>query len=387
MSRVAGFAAALWMSACANDPERPFGQVVDRQTLEVSEVESTVTLGRGAQQVELVVPANALPTRGQIRVSAVSNPVQRGRHPATDTALFVEPAGTAFVVPLRLRQLVPAAAPGRRYRTVVVPDHDTSFVVRGPARLIRPASPESQGQEQWEADVTSSGLWGLSLEQPADEGAVVADAGDPDAATADAAVSRLACTPATFAGCAAAQTCVLSCLASGDPVTSCAPAGTKQPGDLCAGDAECAPGSQCYRKVCGVSVCRKHCGLDADCPSGGRCAAQLSCSKPLEDMGRLCTDGCDPRGTATTGCAQGLRCFVFPGEVTDCECVSPERVGGDGSPCSNSGVCGPGFLCVTTGSPTCRPVCRLDAPTTCGAGRTCQRLTSPNYEVFGACVP
>lgn len=218
------------------------------------------------------------------------------------------------------------------------------------------------------------------------------DAGQPDALAMDAggdASPNFACTPSTALGCQPGFTCGVSCLVSGEPAALCIAAGMKQPGEPCSGNGECAPGSQCFRDVCGVSVCRRYCGEDADCPTGGSCFTEIQCSMPPRATGvRICSQPCDPRGDAKSGCAEGLRCFIFPGEIADCDCVGAQRVGGDGEPCSDSGSCAPGFLCVTMGTtPQCRPICRLDQPATCAGGRTCQMLTNPDHATFGACVP
>ncbi len=201
-----------------------------------------------------------------------------------------------------------------------------------------------------------------------------------------------ACTPHNFAGCGPNQTCGVSCMVSGEPQSICMAAGMKQPGELCTGVGDCAPGSQCFEDKCGgdsVRVCRRYCSNDADCPMAGQCFKQIECSMPPRPTGvRICSQPCDPRNDAKLGCAEGLRCFIYPGEVPDCNCVSAQRVGGDGADCVDFGSCQPGLLCVTmSGTPVCRPICRLDAPTTCQAGRTCQMLTNPNYNIFGACVP
>lgn len=221
------------------------------------------------------------------------------------------------------------------------------------------------------------------------------DAGVPDGMQqADGSADAqpfFACTPHSAAGCGPNQTCGVSCMVTGEPQAVCMAAGTKQPGELCTGVGDCAPGSQCFEDKCGgnpVRVCRRYCSNDNDCPTAGRCFTEIECSMPARATGvRICSQPCDPRNDAKLGCAEGLRCFIYPGEVPDCDCVSAQRVGGDGATCVDSGGCQPGLLCVTmSGSPVCRPICRLDAPT-CEAGRTCQMLTNPNYNVFGACVP
>lgn len=87
------------------------------------------------------------------------------------------------------------------------------------------------------------------------------------------------------------------------------------------------------------------------------------------------------------GCAPGLVCLIFPGEVTDCDCRGAERAGPDGMACGDARDCAPGLLCVSqAGGRVCRPICRLDAPD-CAAGRTCTKLQDPDYKIWGACLP
>lgn len=370
--------------SCFGDTDKLFSIIAEQKTVEIGGADAMVTLGRGRQRVELLVPAGATPTRTQVKVSVVSGTVHRGRSPATDNAILIEPVGTAFIAPARMRQLVPPPPAGRSYRVVVVPDNSNSFVVRSRARITQVASADTEGYEQWEGDASGSGLWGLALELPADSLNETPDAGAADATNTGTATG---CTPSTSTGCGTNQACVLKCLASGQGETSCVAAGTKQPGQVCGGVGECATGSQCYDKGCGVSICRRYCATNGDCLAGTSCAADLSCPVPLTNSVRMCSQACDPRGIAQTGCAANLRCLVLPGEATECECVAPSRVGADGSACTDSSMCAPGLICVNTGTPVCRPICRLDQPTTCQAGRTCQTLTKPTHVVFGACVP
>lgn len=374
---------ALWLGiACFGDADKLFSGRLAQQTTSAGGAETQVSLGRGRDRVELLIPAEALATRAEVQLSVVSGTVRRGRYPVTDTALLVEPQGLAFARPARLRQLVPPPPLGRRYRTVVVPDGGASFVAKGLARRLGGATAETEGHEPWESDCEGSGLWGLALDESGDEGSgSPIDAGSPDAGASGAP----ACKPATSEGCGATEGCIVSCV-NGEATNRCAAAGLKQPGALCSGAEDCAPGSVCQASTCGVKICRRYCDADDQCPQNTRCALQLTCSTPVASP-RLCSQACDPRGTARTGCAEGLRCLLFPGEITTCGCVSPQSFGVDGAACTTTGNCAPGFVCINTGSPVCRPVCRLDEPTTCTAGRTCQKLIAPESQVFGACAP
>lgn len=380
------FSAAL-LICCFGDTDKLFAVLAEQQSVQAGGVDAMVTLGKGRQRVEMFIPADALAMPRPIRVGVATGVARRGRHPVTDAAVLIEPNGTSFAAPVRTRQLVPPPPVGRAYRVVVVPDGGNSFVVRSRARLVQPASVETEGYEQWEGDSSGSGLWGLALEEAGDNVGEIPDAGTPDAALADAGTPMTACTPATAVGCGANQACVLSCLASGDAATMCVAAGVKQPGEVCVSHGECAAGSQCYNRGCGVSVCRRYCSTNTECAAGGSCSNDVLCPNPASGSGRLCSQPCDPRGTAQMGCVAGLRCFVLAGDVVDCECSGTKRVGTDGVGCVNSGDCAPGLICVNTGTPVCRPICRLDQPTTCQQGRSCQRLTNPDHLVFGACVP
>ena len=388
MSLVVGAAlSAALVVSCFDDTEKLFSVIAEQQSVQAGGADAMVALGKGRQRVELFIPADALPTPRPLRVAIATGTARRGRHPVTDTAILIEPNGTAFAVPVRTRQLVPTPPVGRTYRVVVVPDGGNSFVVRGRAKLVQAASAATEGYEQWEGDSSGSGLWGLALEEPGDEMPTTPDAGAIDAGAIDAGIPITVCTPATASGCSANQACVLSCLSSGDPATMCVAAGAKQPGDVCTSNSDCAQGSQCYNRGCGVSVCRRYCTANAQCPTGGSCANDVSCPNAPKTGAKLCSQPCDPRGTAQTGCATGLRCFVLPGEVPDCECPAAQRTGVDGTTCVNTGDCGPGLICITKGTSVCRPICRLDQPTTCQQGRTCQRLTNPDHLIFGACAP
>jgi hypothetical protein len=102
---------------------------------------------------------------------------------------------------------------------------------------------------------------------------------------------------------------------------------------------------------------------------------------------KVCSQPCDPTGEAKTGCAAGLSCFLFEGEIPDCDCRGPRRAGTDGVTCGDTEDCAPGFLCVSmAGSKVCRAVCKLDAPQ-CADGRTCTKLTTPDYQTWGGCLP
>lgn len=186
-------------------------------------------------------------------------------------------------------------------------------------------------------------------------------------------------------------TCYVSCQPDESAVGMCTMAGTKDHGQLCTANEECRPGLQCFEYSCGagkpgVKACLRFCKEDGQCGGGGgKCSNPVPCGNKNTEY-KTCSQPCDPVGTGAQGCAPGLSCFVFPNEIADCDCARPERVGVDGSTCTEGTECAPGFVCVKmTASKVCRPVCRLDAPTTCAAGKTCNRLTEPDFKTFGAC--
>jgi hypothetical protein len=209
-------------------------------------------------------------------------------------------------------------------------------------------------------------------------------AGDrPDARTADAGPP---CDPTMAMSCPGGGTCAVSCLGT-NPTSTCTMGGTKRPGEICTRTEDCAAGGQCFSLTCGGTQvprsCLKFCNTDADC-GGGKCRTEVPC------MGRpsgfkLCTQACDPTGEATTGCAMGLSCFLYSGEVPDCDCRGPERTGAVGARCTDSSTCNPGLFCVTRGGDsTCRPLCKL-SDMRCPAGMVCNRLVSPDFSTYGEC--
>jgi hypothetical protein len=216
-------------------------------------------------------------------------------------------------------------------------------------------------------------------------GAPAVDGGADAARDAGAADLPPACDPAAAAtACGAGKTCIAGCRANGTSAAMCVMAGNKAPGAACADD--CVQGAECARYPCAgaeVRACLRLCTDDAECGEG-RCNLPVPCAPP--DSYRWCSQPCNPVGAATGGCAPGLRCFLYAGEIPDCNCPG-DRTGVDGTPCVDSDSCQAGFFCVRTGTDgTCRPLCRLDAPS-CEGARTCMQLFNPNYQTYGACLP
>jgi hypothetical protein len=195
------------------------------------------------------------------------------------------------------------------------------------------------------------------------------------------------CDPTNAASaCGADKTCIVGCRSNGTSGGMCVMAGNKAPGAACNDD--CVQGAECFKYSCTAGVvraCLRLCKDDSECGQG-RCNLQIPCGSTVTPY-RSCSQPCDPVGPATSGCAAGLSCFVFAGEIPDCDCPGGKRSDGDGVPCTNSDTCQAGFLCVSmAGAKSCRPLCRLAAPQ-CEAGRTCTKLIDPDYQTYGACLP
>jgi hypothetical protein len=109
-----------------------------------------------------------------------------------------------------------------------------------------------------------------------------------------------------------------------------------------------------------------------------------------------CTFACDPRlaSAAKSGCPTGLACLVVGNmDQVDCACPESTRKGTDGTNCTTSAECAPGYICnMMGGTQKCRAVCRCDAngmtcmaqTNECTDNRTCTALT--NDTTFGVCL-
>ncbi|MES1209087.1 MAG: hypothetical protein ABUS79_24380, partial [Pseudomonadota bacterium] len=209
----------------------------------------------------------------------------------------------------------------------------------------------------------------------------------------------------------AGQTCFVNCQTS---MGMCIPGGTKGPGEACATNNDCMPGTQCFNYgsipgcAANTKICLKFCASDGQCtaatgatPDAGTtgdagapplvpsaCKNPVSCSSTVTSY-RTCTFACDPRGDGTTGCPAGLFCFLYADlaggpESPDCNCRDPKSVGTDGATCTTSTDCAPGFLCNEMGGVrACRQLCKMGATGECGT-KGCMNLV--NNDVFGVCI-
>ncbi len=215
----------------------------------------------------------------------------------------------------------------------------------------------------------------------------------------DGGTSQLSCDPyAPASACGADQTCGLLCAADQPAIGMCYAAGPGKPGDVCASNNDCAPGSQCFTfsaAGCSVMTCLRFCASDAMCDEqAAYCNVPIQCGNTPRFA--ACSRPCDPTGTGTAGCATGLSCFVYTGETTDCACAGQ---GDLGTSCTqNSGCngesgcagCRAGLSCVVpTGSAAgtsgaCRPICSL-ATRVCPTGTTCHAFEGSTQLIYGFC--
>jgi hypothetical protein len=188
--------------------------------------------------------------------------------------------------------------------------------------------------------------------------------------------------------CGERQNCAFVCDAQKQAETVCLASGLTNPGDACGDLSDCAPGSECFEFSCAgspVKTCRKFCSTDADCGAGAACIALTPCSGSARKA-NICSRPCDPTGSATNGCAAGLRCFIYAGEVTDCACSPATRTGSMGQTCASDEACQPGLTCVDFGGQkTCRPLCTIKN-SVCPGGSSCTQVDSSVYKTYGVCL-
>lgn len=221
------------------------------------------------------------------------------------------------------------------------------------------------------------------------------DAGAGD----DGGTGSLNCDPyAPASACGPGQTCGLLCAASEPAVGMCYAAGSGNPGDACAGNDDCRPGSQCFTfsaTGCSVQTCLRFCNHDdsACAEQGAYCNVPIDCGSTPPFA--ACSRPCNPTLSANAGCAAGLDCFVYADETTDCACAG---LGVEGSACTQNQGCNgetgcagclAGLSCVVpagdlTGMGVCRPICSLAAPA-CATGTTCRAFAGSTSLLYGFC--
>jgi hypothetical protein len=251
------------------------------------------------------------------------------------------------------------------------------------------------------------------------------DGGTPDeGSTSDSGITFSGCDPAMpEAMCAGTQTCFVDCSNSRG---MCVAGGTKGPGEICTGNGDCVPGTQCFDYsgvpgcVAGTRVCLKFCAGHSQCSvmtgAGGRgggagsggagggtggaggstgsgaaagaCRDPVVCGNTLTTY-KTCAFECDPRGQANLGCPAGLLCFLYQDpaggpDSPNCSCREPTRIGTDGVACGTSAACAPGYICnIMSTTRVCRKLCKLDSPADCAAPQTCNPLQNNS---FGVCL-
>jgi hypothetical protein len=201
--------------------------------------------------------------------------------------------------------------------------------------------------------------------------------------------------------CPTGQSCQVDCQ---DRANVCAVAGSSGPGGSCAGDAGCAPGTQCFDYTSlgckGTQICLQFCAGDTECAAQGQgglgpgsfCRDPVACDR-VATAYHTCTLRCDPTAAAaaaaSTGCPAGLACGI-PSSMDHVDCTCPEstRTGLENASCTGTAQCAPGFLC----EQTCRAICRCDAKSgICTAANDCptSRTTCtpvPNQTIYGVCL-
>jgi hypothetical protein len=286
----------------------------------------------------------------------------------------------------------PAPGPGRyRITSTESIDFSVSFStsLSGTIRI---------GVQPLDAQARSLGYG--ELERPIDPGhsiqmtvAVVRGAMPPPDDVGDAGArpdvlgdSRSVCEPTSPGTCATGRTCYVGCFGM-EAAALCTAAGARTAGESCTSNADCEPGAQCLGLGCG-SICVRHCKGDGEC-GVGRCNRTIPCGTQPSSF-RFCSQACDPRGGVASGCATGLGCFLFGGDVVTCDCPGPKRLAEEGTNCNEPADCKPGLVCVGMGAAgtaaVCRPICKL-ADNDCAVGRTCTLLRNPDFTVWGACLP
>lgn len=183
-------------------------------------------------------------------------------------------------------------------------------------------------------------------------------------------------------GCGPAETCDVS---DADGNAECVPAGKAKMGAPCTHTVGCEKGLTCV-----FGTCHAYCGAPGACglPGTGDCIqVTASGGAPVPNL-NVCLVSCDLRdpmscgGTTTAG--TGV-CVVGDDGKTDCQ-----RGGNKGLNQSCTNDCGPGLVCVLSGTATvgtCKKWCRVNT-NDCGGSAVCGGFQTPvmvNGVEYGRC--
>lgn len=171
-------------------------------------------------------------------------------------------------------------------------------------------------------------------------------------------------------------------------------AGASAGGESCEGTS-CAGGYFCYYPAgtaLGYDVCQPLCDPAAEAGTAGACATGSVCRAAFGSTTYSCVTLCEPFGAAS--CGAGEHCVAYQeldGEdlVIEGHCVDPgTKVLGEA--CAD-GECGVGLDCIDEPPPygvgsSCRPVCDLDAASSCGTSASCLPINRGDTGL-GACEP
>lgn len=199
-------------------------------------------------------------------------------------------------------------------------------------------------------------------------------------------------------GCASGEGCYFlspSAGAAAEPI--CQPTGTGTSGTSCADYRDCGPGYFCLSPSGGgAGQCVHYCcdNDDSGCPSGERCAVQLSGVGGAPTGVGYCrgTDNCNL--VTQTGCPSGQGCYLTSRAATDDSrlCIASNGNVAIGGACEGANDCAPGGQCFAYPTPTsartCHEFCDPMATTsTCESSEMCLSLGVTVLPNAGICVP
>ena len=226
------------------------------------------------------------------------------------------------------------------------------------------------------------------------------DGGGPDGATFPG------CDPAAPQTCpTAGQTCFVNCQTS---MGMCIPGGTRGPGETCAANNDCMPGTQCFDYsgiegcAAGTKVCLKFCANDTMCAGVGAtpadggaplvpaaCRNPVACGPTLDQLSHVhvrlrSARRRDARLSDRLVLLPVLRPGRWPGATgLQLQGIVPDRRGR--RRLHHSKNCAPGLICnEMSGTRKCRKLCRMGSTGECSGSQGCMNLI--NNDVFGVCI-